>query len=43
VLDKEGAKEGAVLDLILGSSMRDERLWKYSKNKETFEELFKKQ
>lgn len=43
VLDGEGAKEDAVRDLLLGSAMRDETLWKYSKSKEVFEQIFKKQ
>ena len=43
VLDGEGAKEDVVRDLLLGSAMRDEKLWKYSKSKEVFEQIFKKQ
>lgn len=43
MLDGEGAKEDVVRDLLLGSAMRDEKLWKYSKSKEVFEQIFKKQ
>ncbi|MBL7981585.1 MAG: hypothetical protein JNL52_07210 [Flavobacteriales bacterium] len=43
VLSDTGAKEETVRDLLLGSSMRDEQLWKYSSKRATLEQIFKKQ
>jgi hypothetical protein len=42
-LNKEGAKEKEINDLLLGSILRDRNLYKYTKNKETLENIFKVQ
>lgn len=41
-LNKENAGEKAVDDLLLGSVLRETAYYKYTKNKSTLEELFKK-
>jgi len=42
-LNKEGAKEKDINDLLLGSILKDSNLYKYTKNKETLESIFKEQ
>jgi hypothetical protein len=42
-LNKEGAKEKDVNELLLGSVLKDETLYKYTKNKELLEKIFKQQ
>jgi|WetSurMetagenome_2_1015567.scaffolds.fasta_scaffold44807_1 hypothetical protein len=42
-LNKEGAKEKNINDLLLGSILKDRNLYKYTKNKETLESIFKEQ
>jgi len=39
-LNKEGAKEKDINDLLLGSILKDSHLYKYSKNKEVLEGIF---
>lgn len=40
-LNKEGAKEKDINDLLLGSILKDNNLYKYTKNKQTLENIFK--
>ena len=40
-LNKEGAKDKEIKDLLLGSILKDRIFYKYSKNRETLEGLFK--
>ena len=42
-LNKEGAKEKDINDLLLGSILKDSNLYKYTKHKEILENIFKKQ
>ncbi len=42
-LGTEGASEEATRDLLLGSILKDSKLYKYTKHKETLESIFKKQ
>lgn len=42
-LNKEGAKEKEIDDLLLGSILKDSNLYKYTKHKETLENIFKEQ
>lgn len=42
-LNKEGAKENDINDLLLGSILKESNLYKYTKNKETLESIFEKQ
>lgn len=42
-LNKENAKEKDIQDLLLGSILKERNLYKYSKNKETLESVFKEQ
>lgn len=42
-LNKEGAKEKDINDLLLGSILKDSNLYKYTKNKETLEGIFQEQ
>lgn len=43
VLNREGASEKEVNDLLLGSILKETNLYKYSSSKETLEQIFKKQ
>ena len=42
-LNKDGAKEKDINDLLLGSVLKDNNLYKYTKHKETLENIFKEQ
>jgi len=42
-LNKEGASEKDINDLLLGSILKDRIFYKYTKNKETLENIFKEQ
>jgi hypothetical protein len=42
-LNKEGGSENEINDLLLGSILKERNLYKYTKYKETLEELFKEQ
>lgn len=42
-LDKEGESEKIINDLLLGSILKERNLYKFSKYKETLEEIFKEQ
>ncbi|MCW3085130.1 MAG: hypothetical protein JWP12_2496 [Bacteroidetes bacterium] len=42
-LNQEGAKEKEIQNLLLGSILKESNLYKYSKNKEKLEKLFKEQ
>lgn len=42
-LSKENAKEKDINDLLLGSILKDHSLYKYSKHKETLENIFREQ
>lgn len=41
-LNKEGGTEDEIKDLLLGSILKDERLYKYTKHKEILESIFQK-
>jgi len=41
-MKKEGASEDEMHELMLGSIMKDEKLYKYTKNKATLEKIFQK-
>lgn len=41
-LNQEGGTEKEIRDLLLGSILSDEKLYKYTKHKETLESIFKK-
>lgn len=41
-LDKEGATKEKIRDLLLGSILKDEKLYKYTKHKEILESIFQK-
>lgn len=41
-LDKEGGTEDEIRDLLLGSIMKDEELYRYTKHKEILESIFQK-
>ena len=42
-LNKEGGSEKEKNDLLLGSILKDRKLYKYTKYKETLEDIFKEQ
>jgi hypothetical protein len=43
VLKDQGAKEDVRNDFLLGSALRDESLYTYSKNRELLQRIFQKQ